>query len=127
MAKVTTEEAKNQPQATIKPNFFNMPQNIRDMVYHELWKHTPRLKFCKSKHGGTVELCYDPRQAITLGYGSHTDGLPGWLLINKAFLNQGFKQLHLHARYKKYSPFPTSGEAHYTSHISHTCGIDTCG
>jgi hypothetical protein len=65
-------------------SFMNLPQELRDMVYHELWQQTPSVRIERSD--SNLNLIY-------LLYGHHwggtTVGLPLWLLTSKAILEQG--------------------------------------
>jgi hypothetical protein len=68
--------------------FLTLPQELRDMVYHELWKARPQISLQTTQKGRL--------QAIKLQYGSCESnppikkglGLPRWLLTNMVFLNE---------------------------------------
>jgi len=80
--------------STELPLLFTLPQELLDIMYHELWKLTPRADLNVVLHGRM--------QCITIQYGCYEvstssdgqlSGLPLWLLSNKAFLNDGLRQL----------------------------------
>ena len=88
-------------QSRISP-FMELPQELRDMVYHELWNLTPSIRL---PH---LVLCYD-------GATDEDEGcLSGWLLTNKAILEQGLQQLHRsviwnwRASHVRYVPSPAT-------------------
>jgi hypothetical protein len=76
----------------ITPGFFTLPQELRDLIYDELWKFTPCIQLtAQGSQPSTLELKYG-----ACNYGS-CPGLPPWLLASKAILQQGLRQLFQHA------------------------------
>ncbi|KAL1592857.1 hypothetical protein SLS60_011274 [Paraconiothyrium brasiliense] len=78
-----------QPTTTGTMTLFSLPQEIRDKVYHELWKDGPVIK---QQYG---RIKYD----ITYiwpecGKWPHRSYRHPWLLTNKQILHEGIQELH---------------------------------
>lgn len=88
----TNTNAENgQCHASRPISFFDLPRELRDMVYDELWKVTPRLQVARGHiNRGTFEVHYGilPTFGVALRY-----GLPKWLRCDKRFLEEGICQL----------------------------------
>lgn len=72
-------------------SFFDLPRELRDIVYDELWKETPRLQVARGRiNRGTFEIHYGilPASGVILRF-----GLPRWLLCDTKFLEEGMCQL----------------------------------
>jgi len=72
-------------------HFMELPQELQDMVYDEVWKEDGHILVAptalKDMYHNQLQLDYEE------SIGSHTDGLPQWLLTNKAIYEKGLKQL----------------------------------
>lgn len=101
-------------------DFFDLPRELRDMVYHRLWQHSPyldidfdpyRLVFGPHDDYQDFRVLYDPSATYLwpAKWGSARSGLPLWLLTNKAFLNEGVAQSRYGGRWIIDS-FPYSGK-----------------
>jgi hypothetical protein len=66
--------------------FMDLPQELRDMVYHELLRHSSSLILPQRSHE-RIKVLYGKLPSY------ETIGLPNWLLTNKAILSQGLAQL----------------------------------
>ncbi|KAF2740471.1 hypothetical protein EJ04DRAFT_548492, partial [Polyplosphaeria fusca] len=90
LASVATREDGNCNAGFATPSNINMlalPQEVLDLIFHHLWKATPRLS--TKRHGIVMYLNYDDS-----GDESRVRaGLQPWLLTCKAFYNGGLKQL----------------------------------
>ncbi|KAF2255350.1 hypothetical protein BU26DRAFT_154322 [Trematosphaeria pertusa] len=83
--------------------FFKLPLELRNMVYHELWQATPRIRVDSNpsvRRDRTVAyLIYDgaSREEGGFSWSSVRGGwtLPLWLRTSKAFLDEGVAQLRL--------------------------------
>ncbi|KAH7072857.1 hypothetical protein BKA63DRAFT_554505 [Paraphoma chrysanthemicola] len=78
-------------------HFFDLPPELRDMVYHWLWKSTPDIVLSVGRKSHTLR----PSGNLTrLTYGVHkgaqSRGLPVWLLTNKSILAEGLRLLRIH-------------------------------
>jgi hypothetical protein len=69
--------------------FTSLPREIRNMIYHELWKwELPRsLKI----NGTPVELHYGANKSQSP---YSIEGMPQWPLVNKTFLWESMEELH---------------------------------
>jgi hypothetical protein len=79
----------------VKVSFRNLPRELRDILYHELWSRTRRLYLIHTQ---------GPRSKIEIHYGGRPtfdqrihSRLPRWLMCNRQFLQEGFCQLLKHA------------------------------
>jgi hypothetical protein len=68
----------------------SLPREIRNTIFHDLLKLQPVRKL--RYKGDLVKLYYDTVESSQHCY---SDGLPIWLLTNKAFLLEGMEQFHL--------------------------------
>jgi hypothetical protein len=83
---------RNDQAQLVTTGFFILPQELRDLIYNELWKFTPCIQLtAQGSQPSTLELKYG-----TCNYGS-CPGLPQWLLVSKAVLQEGLRQLFQHA------------------------------
>ena len=84
------EPKDDMPALSVSP-FMSLPQELRDMIYHELWQEIPAIIKCH-KFGQDISVRYDGmrRPVMVLG-------LPQWLLASKAILNEGMSQFKRHA------------------------------
>ncbi|KAJ4345113.1 hypothetical protein N0V95_005926 [Ascochyta clinopodiicola] len=75
----------------ISHTLINIPREIRDMIYDELWEQTPRIKLPKDNAVSldSFELCYNSQTPDD----TFQAGLPQWLLCSSATLKEGLKQL----------------------------------
>ncbi|KAH7077141.1 hypothetical protein FB567DRAFT_596326 [Paraphoma chrysanthemicola] len=78
--------------------FFELPPEMRDIIYHWLWKYTPDILLSIGRIG---RILRPSRKLTRLTYGSvlkglQSHGLPVWLLTNKSILAEGLRQLQLH-------------------------------
>lgn len=71
--------------------FMDLPQELKDMMFHELWLQTPTILFkldsVQDQDDMEVQLHYG-------GSVKNVTGLPEWLFTNKAILEKGLKILH---------------------------------
>jgi len=75
--------------------FFNLPPELRYMVYHYVWQAYPinRLQDDFESEGGPITVfCKYPSDG-SVKKPSAGVGLPSWLLTNQAFLSEGLDQL----------------------------------
>jgi hypothetical protein len=80
-------------QATsVTTGLFALPQEIRDLIYHELWKPTS-LRLTLQPRPGKISYTL----SYSAGWTDTNTGLPLWLLVNKAMLQEGLYQLFRHA------------------------------
>jgi hypothetical protein len=85
------------------PILFVLPREIRDMVYHELWRDASQMslmvliKEATSTHQLIIryeDCATNPvNSSRSESKQSLNSGLPQWLLSNKAFLDEGLEQL----------------------------------
>lgn len=71
-----------------KLSFSELPRELRDAIYHQLWLQTPRFYFrgvCQDS------LCYNPN---TPGL---QRGLPCWLFTSRSVFQEGLQQLYRRA------------------------------
>ncbi|KAH3915960.1 hypothetical protein HBI56_039710 [Parastagonospora nodorum] len=110
--------------STELPLFFTIPQELRDIVYHELWKLTPRTDL-NVILGGRL-------QHITIQYGCYEaspsskgqfSGLPQWLLSNNAFFDEGFCQLFQRAAWTAGDDWYPNGGCPKSNHRNTLAGI----
>ena len=79
--------------------FFSLPLELRDIVYHELWRDTPQMNLMvfikEATYFHRVVVCYGDCTALSANLPRSRStksliyGLPQWLLSNKAFLDEG--------------------------------------
>jgi hypothetical protein len=87
------QQQSEQPVSIVtKTGFLDLPQEIKDLVYHELWKLTPNIHLCVLHMPMLVPL----RLMYNLEDGSPIFGLPKWLLASMDFLEEGLRQLLRH-------------------------------
>lgn len=77
--------------------FGDLPREIRDIVYHELWKATPGVRVPYEQNH--LHLSYGD-----YGWWEKHDGLPAWLFANKAIMKEGIQQLLLKASWSWTQP-----------------------
>jgi hypothetical protein len=81
-------------------NFFDLPRELRDQTYYELWECTPCIKIYPNIQSNAPNNCNDwdiisachtanARQAGTHG---ETDGMPLWLLTCKQVLTEAIEE-----------------------------------
>jgi hypothetical protein len=72
---------------------FALPQEIRDLIYHELWEFTAYVRLTSRPSPGkiTYNLIYGA------GCNDMSTELPIWLLANRTILQEGLCQLFRHA------------------------------
>lgn len=79
--------------------FFGLPRELRDMVYNEVWPHTPYL------YRETLLRKASPLIDITTNYRKQTDGwttdvrYPQWVLVSHAFLSEAMEQYFRNAEW----------------------------
>jgi hypothetical protein len=71
--------------------FMNLPQEIRDMIYHEIWLNIPAAMRSR-KYDEDIRVQYDGMRDTIPAI-----GLPSWLLTSKAILEQGMAQFKRNA------------------------------
>lgn len=84
---------------------YRLPQELRDQVFHELWKLAP-VVLLNQKNADTsvpIILSYGSRTTTSI-YSQNVYGLPKWLLASKAILNDGLRQLLRNAAWEWYEP-----------------------
>ncbi|KAJ4344578.1 uncharacterized protein N0V89_012322 [Didymosphaeria variabile] len=95
--------------------FFRCPREIRDMVYHSLWKQTPFMLVAWDAEdndkvfgriGAKICALYDSWPDIPEG---PKQPLPQWLLASKQMLAEGIKQFQDHAVWCVFTPHSLSG------------------
>ncbi|KAF1845618.1 uncharacterized protein K460DRAFT_355415 [Cucurbitaria berberidis CBS 394.84] len=95
--------------------FLKLPRELRDMVYHHLWKATPVLKakcrqisyYALEFPNATQETAKIFRFTVSYDGGDEYDqhrltreNLPQWLCANKAILEEGLEQLRAHGTWR---------------------------
>jgi hypothetical protein len=79
---------------SVPTGFFALPQEIRDLIYHELWAFTSYVRLTLDTPDSTsFSLLYGAAEA------DRSCGLPRWLLVNKAIFQEGLCQFFRHARW----------------------------
>jgi hypothetical protein len=85
--------ADTNPRSTTRPfRFFDLPHEIRDIIYDEVWPHTPYL------YQATLQCKPSPLICIVAQYRKEAEKwktynrFPPWLLANHAFLNEAMEQ-----------------------------------
>jgi len=87
----------------VTSRLLNMPQELKDLIFHELWELGPDIRLRQKTPDHTLAGI---DVLITLSYGSpQTDqpysiGLPIWLMTSRAILADGLRQLYRHAIWK---------------------------
>jgi hypothetical protein len=69
-------------------NFFNLPRELRDQVYYELWECTPCIKIAGSCDWSRVCACYTVKAR-------KADGMPLWLLTCKQVLTEATEEFKI--------------------------------
>jgi hypothetical protein len=72
------------------PSFFDIPAELRYMVYDSLWHDTSTIRLCLVpglSHFAEYDGPLRKDQELTIGH-------PVWLLVNKAFMLEGIDQFH---------------------------------
>jgi hypothetical protein len=72
------------------PSFFNVPAELRYMIYDCLWRETPSIRLCLVpglRHFAEYDGPLKKDQKFTIG-------LPIWLLASKTFRLEGIDQFH---------------------------------
>jgi hypothetical protein len=80
-------------------HLLNLPRELRNTVYHELWKTTPKI--CTHQWPYRIQISYDSKPKPDYERIDDQSGpgcqpyLPTWLLTNKQILKEGLEQLYL--------------------------------
>jgi hypothetical protein len=80
-------------------DFFKLPRELRDLVYHYLWQGSPNLvvpylgKKSLIRYSGSNQPHAKPLDMLS----TRTEVLPQWLFINKAFYDESVTLLTKHA------------------------------
>jgi len=74
--------------------FLDLPPELRYMVYHSLWQHTPNIRRIRVKDASIELIAKYPPEHESKDLYCH--GLPRWLLTNKTLLHEGLDQLNRH-------------------------------
>jgi hypothetical protein len=86
--------------ATLPAGFSKLPRELRDMIYHELWKLTPRIEVfgppplasgikVRKRHA----MYYDDDKHGSTDVWDHShQTLPSWLRVNTQTLGEGMEQ-----------------------------------
>jgi hypothetical protein len=75
--------------------FFNLPRELRDLVYNEVWSHTPFL------YPATLQRKPSPLVCIVLKYRKYADNwttdnrFPPWLLVKTIFLDKAMRGIRM--------------------------------
>lgn len=83
---LTTTDGTSPVNRTPVVSLVQLPREIRDAIYHQVWLDTPNIYFSDPSLGNLL-------------YGHHTPGsigLPHWLLTNKSTFHEGLQQLFKH-------------------------------
>ena len=75
--------------------FMDLPRELRDLVYDEVWKNTPHIKAPYLDFGAGTTVRYDH----LLEENHHLEGLPTWLLTSKQMCEEGLAQFRLKAQW----------------------------
>src|SRR5690242_16716142 len=106
---LTTTHGTSPADRTPAVSLAQLPREIRDAIYHQVWLDTPNICFSEPSLGNLL-------------YGHQTPGsigLPNWLLTNKSIFHEGLQQLFKRAPWlcrgkinlknpKAYPPIATS-------------------
>jgi hypothetical protein len=89
-----------EPQVKDKPSkrvfrFMELPRELRNVVYDEVWKDTPHIKAPHLDFGIGTTVRYDH----LIGGDQHLEGLPTWLLTSKQMFEEGLVQFRLKAQW----------------------------
>jgi hypothetical protein len=98
--------------------FMDLPQEIKDMVYDEVWNDSNSMVFTP-KSLQTQNSSQSPCRIVLRYGGSPPDhispGLPEWVMTNRAIFENGLKQLLARAKFSWYQdnalPAPRRGLA----------------
>lgn len=86
--------------------FFNLPPELRDAIYDEVWLTTPPLRKDATENDGTTNslrlVVSHSGMAITRERA--IQALPPWVLINKTFLGEAMLHLYRHCQWFAGSP-----------------------
>ncbi|PSN64838.1 hypothetical protein BS50DRAFT_635686 [Corynespora cassiicola Philippines] len=92
--------------------FFKLPQEIRDMVYDELWKDSSEIHFgthrrLLQRHGTIVALEYSRTGHLAIKGPIKLDKhFPRWIFTSKLVLREGLTQLNHHALWRIQPTYP---------------------
>jgi len=72
------------------PTFFDLPRELRDEIYHQVWLNTPIIKLCFG------ECCWSAwyDRSVSFNWPLSAPGLLLWLRSNKDFLAEGVAAFH---------------------------------
>jgi hypothetical protein len=87
-------QVENKPSKNVF-RFMALPQELRDLVYDEVWKDTPHIKAPYLDFGAGTTVRYDH----LLVENRHLEGLPTWLLTSKQMCEEGLAQFRLKAQW----------------------------
>ncbi|KAH7072863.1 hypothetical protein BKA63DRAFT_515879 [Paraphoma chrysanthemicola] len=73
-------------------NMLDLPLELRNCIYHELWKHTPHLDFMGSSKYGYITAEYSH-------HGDMSPGLPSWLTASKQVLAEASEQFRTRGKW----------------------------
>lgn len=73
-------------------NIRDLPLELRNRIYDELWKHTPHLNFRYSSKYGYITAEY-------FRHGDMSSGLPSWLTASKQVLTEASEQFRVRGKW----------------------------
>jgi hypothetical protein len=83
-------------------DFFNLPRELRDLIYHHLFLSTPHIIQCFGIERMYLSLVYRPfftPTDLTIPFYHPTRSSPTWLLTNKTLLYEARAQFMRHAEW----------------------------
>ncbi|KAF2645657.1 hypothetical protein P280DRAFT_503754 [Massarina eburnea CBS 473.64] len=94
-------ETRPRRSARLAPfRFFELPMELRDMVYEEIWMSTPPIQLCPKPFSHSEDSQYLKHHRTSRNFrGSMQQGLPKWLLTNKQILHEGLEKLCFDGRW----------------------------
>ncbi|KAF2832012.1 hypothetical protein CC86DRAFT_462402 [Ophiobolus disseminans] len=113
------EESSRQPPVT--SGLINIPQELRNLILHELWQSAPVIQLKQTSVVGTsvsITINYGPREYHVRQEDS-IPGLPSWLLTSRVLLSGGLHQLYRHAIWEWYNDdYPHASRVGYNNPLA---------
>jgi hypothetical protein len=79
--------------------FFDLPRELRDMIYDDLWSYTPKMTMSK------LQLVFEPLVSILAQYEEiqipwSTEDYPPWVQVSRAFRDEALEQYYRKMKWK---------------------------